>query len=220
MKYISKERGVIGIDELIEKTDKDSQDPKAYLPFIREGIKKMIESGFRFPFIKKASSPTAKIQVTAHLHISDALQGYWERNKRIYTHRAKSDYRALYLGTIVALEEEMALTGYDNSVEITKLETFLKEKEYRHKANREMAMLRSEIKTCLQERDDGTITEDQFDKMMDELVEMCSVTKTRNRAENLIDSIILEEEKKTGNRNRQSAWRERRKKALGLSVVE
>lgn len=217
----------VDVDDLAEKTkDNESSSPKAYLPFVKEGIKKMIDAGFRFPFIKKASSPTAKFQLTGHLHIYDALQGYWERNKKIYTHRAKSDYRALYIGTISILEEEALLTGYDNSKEITKLEMFLREKEYRHKTNRDVSMLRSEIRICLQERTNGDITADEFEDQMEELIKTYAKSVSKNseskehiKATKLVEDTILDEEKKAGNRGRAQTWRERQKIALGISVV-
>jgi len=217
----------VDVGDLVEKTlDKESSNPKAYLPFIREGIKTMIESGFRFPFIKKATSPTSKFQLTGHLHIHDALQGYWERNKNVYTHRAKSDYRALYIGTIAMLEEEKILTGYDTSKEITKLEMFLKEKEYRHKTNQDVSMLKSEIRTCLQERTSGDITADGFEDQMEELIKMYAKSVSEDsdspeyiKAVKLVEDTILEEEKKAGNRGRTQTWRERQKNALGISVV-
>lgn len=204
-------------DKLVNETDKETKQP--YMPFVKENIKSMIEAGVRYPFIKKVSGATFKFQLTGHLHLADALQGYWERNKKEYTHRAKSDYRALYIGTIHQLEEETYLNGHDNAKEIAELELYLEEKQYRHKANRNMSMLRAEVKTCIVERTTGEISEEDFEDQMEELIQKYAKTTSEERAEKVLNDIILAEEKLAGGRGRTQSWRDRRKKRLGLSVV-
>ncbi|HHT9139136.1 MAG TPA: hypothetical protein ACFYEK_18075 [Candidatus Wunengus sp. YC60] len=215
-----RERGLYGIadtEKLTNETDKETK--QAYMPFVKESIKNMLESGARYPFIKKVSGATFKFQLTGHLHLADALQGYWERNRKEYTHRAKSDYRALYIGTIHQLEEETYLNGYDNQKEIAELELYLEEKMHRHKANRNMSMLRAEVKTCITERTNKDISEEDFEDQMEELIQKYAKTTSEERAEKVLNDLILEEEKLAGGRGRTASWRDRRKKRLGLSVV-
>jgi len=216
-----RERGLYGVadtEKLANETDKETK--QAYMPFVKESIKNMIDAGCRYPFIKKVSGTSFKFQLTGHAHLADALQGYWERNKKTYTHRAKSDYRALYIGAIHQLEEETYLNGHDNEKEIIELELFLEEKQHRHKANRDISMLRSEVKICITERIGKEITEDSFENQMEELIAKYALTVGKNRAEKVLNDIILEEEKLAGGRGRTKSWRDRKKELLGLSVVE
>jgi hypothetical protein len=206
------------VREIAKATDNETK--QEYLPFVVEGIKKMIDAGCRYPFIKKATSPTAKFQMTGHLRIWDALQGYWERNKNQYTHRAKSDYRALYIGTIHQLQEETVLTGRDNSVEVNELELYLREKNHRHKAIRDIASLRAEIKTCIMERSNQELTDDGFEDEMEELIDQYAKIVGTKKSEKTLNDLILEEEKLAGGRSRSQSWRDRRKKELGLQIHE
>jgi len=224
----AKERGImpegqeIPVDELVEKTsDSKTEEGKKYLSFIREGIRRMLFFDVRYPFIKKVSGATAKIQLTAHMHVYDSLQGYWERNKNVYVHRAKSDYRALYIGTIHMLEEEQQFRGYDNSKEISKLQLFLEESDKRHKKYRDIALLRAEIKTCLTEQMAEDISQETFDKEMERLTNVyAEIIDDRKKAIKIISKLIQEEDTRAGNRIRQTKHRDYEKKIKGFSVVE
>ena len=234
MKLIAKERGTIDdkntdnvpIDELVEITGDDEEVQEAtkgkkYLHFIREGVTKMLVSGCRFPFVKKVTGSSAKLQMTAHMHISDALQGYWERNKKTYTHRAKSDYRMMYIGVISGLEEEQQLTGYDNSKEISKLQLFLEESEKRHKKYRDVSLLRSEVKILLAEQSAGDISLEIFDKEMERLTNAYAIIiGNRPKAISIISGLIQEEDTRAGNRIRQAKHRDYEQKSKGIGLVE
>ena len=226
MKAVGRESGKTNmpfksVDESIEETESEEDIKKdSWLPYIRQMVKKLIDSGNRFPIVKKATGATFKFQITGHQWISEILQGYWERNKKIYTHRARSDYRALYLGTIAMLEEETYLTGKDNKEEISQLEGYLEEKEYRHKNNRQKSMLRAEIKTCLAEVESGEISEERFDEEMAETTRVYALDVGEGRAIQDIKIIMEQEEVRHGNRVRQSRHREYERKAKRISVVE
>ena len=230
MRAIAKERGTIDdkssdnipVDELIERTsDPKSKEDKKYLQFAREGIEKMLAAGCRFPFVKKVTGSSAKLQMTAHMHIYDALQGFWERNKKTYTHRAKSDYRMLYIGVILGLEEEEQLTGRDNSKEISKLRLFLEESEKRHKKYRDISLMRAEIKVCLAELASGDITQEIFDDEMKRLTDAyAAIIGDRPKAISTISCLIQEEDTRAGGRARQAKHREYEQKVKGIALVE
>lgn len=206
--------------EVVEKTTADKGYKKEeYLPYIRDGLRQLLEDGKRLPPIKKVTAPTSKIQVTAHLHVFDALQGYWERNKKDYIHRAKSDYRALYFGTLFILEEEELLKGVDNSSDISKLETFVREREYRHKINQDQISIRHEVRTSLIEKAEGLISEEEFDRTMKDMLEIYHEPEDKQRIAKFIDAVISEEQTKIGNLIRQQKHREYEKFSKGLREV-
>ena len=99
-------------------------------------VKCLESDGFTLPQVKKATPPTTKIQITAHTWLADALQGYWERNQKTYLHRAKSDYRALYLGAMMMFAEEKVLGVIIPDELISKLDMVITEQAHRHKINR------------------------------------------------------------------------------------
>jgi len=208
----------VDVDELLEKNDKEYKK-QAYVPYLKDAIQKMFADGNGFPPVKKATSPTSKLQITGHLWIADALQGYWERHKKEYTHRAKSDYRALYIGTVVMLLEEAAKEGIDNSEDITLLETYIAEQEYRHKTNRKLSTIRSEVKVCLTELAEDVITKESFNEQMKEMAGTLSSLEDENKAMKLVVEIIQQEELKMGNRFRQSKHREFEQYMKGISLV-
>lgn len=206
-------------DFMNEGNETTKDENKKWNPFLKKALHKMHNKKIKLPEVKKATGQTHKFQVTGHSHIADALQGYWERNKKTYTHRAKSDYRALYLGTQLMLLEEELLTGVDNSKDLTKLETFLKEKEYRHKNNKVISSIRNEIRTCIKERENGEITHKQCLIEIDDLIEAFSLDVGFEKATEIVLRIAKEEEIKEDNYSRQSIYRDTVKKYKGISSV-
>lgn len=192
----------------------------SYVSYITTALETMMNEGHKLPVLKKVTGSSKKCQVTAHLHIWDALQGYWERNKRTYTHRAKSDYRALYLGTVVMLEEESVKTGRDNDEIICKLKTWVEAKKYKHATLEKLGIMRTEIKLLLTEEDAGLISHDDFIHECMEMLNTFDNKDERIKMAITLDKVIEEERTRMKNRQYQKKHRELEKQAKGIQVFE
>ena len=201
-----------------EKPQYNEEKNGSYVAYFTAAIKNMMNDGHKLPAVKKVTGSSKKCQVTAHLHIWDALQGYWERNKRTYTHRAKSDYRALYLGTIVMLEEESLRTGRDNDEAICKLRTWIEAKKYKHAMLEKLAVMKSEIKLLLAEEDGELITHEEFVHECMEMLNTFDNKDERIKMAIALDKIVEEEYVRMKNRKRKAKQRELEKEAKGLQV--
>lgn len=210
MRKEARERGVVD----------DSLKNIEYLPYITTALDKLISDGGKLPEVRKITGPTQKIQITAHLRIADALQGYWERHKKIYVHRSKSDYKILYNGAIMVLKEEELQEGRDNSEEISKLEALIKEKEHKHKINQELSLIKCEVKKLLEERSENIISEEEFNRSVEEMISVFSYSSERIRIGKIVDKIVDEENTRMKNRQYQNKHRHFEKIAKGFSVVE
>jgi hypothetical protein len=191
-----------------------------YVRFLSRAIKNIIESGHQLPVLKKATGSLHPFQFRGHIHIADALQGYWERNNKVYAHRAKSDYRALYLGTILILEEEQILGRHDNKDEISKLQVWIEQKKSKHAILKKMSLLRSEVVNLLTEEDNEVISEADFRRDIQELIETFDGKNERNKFAAFVDRVIEEESVKLKNRKRQRKHREFEKLTKGIQSVE
>jgi len=191
-----------------------------YVPYISEALEKLIDAGGNLPEVKKLTGPTQRLQITAHLHIADALQGYWERHRKEYVHRSKSDYKALYVGVITLLKDEELREEKNNQEEISKLEALIREKEKKHKINREISLIRSETRILLQEREDEIISDEQFYEQLEEMVMVYPEGEHRIRIGKLLDKIIAQEQTKINNLNRQNKHRKMERIAKGIDVVD
>lgn len=199
--------------------DREKESNGEYKNYIHKAIEKLIKDGYGLPVLKKSTGANRNFQFRGHEHVADALQGYWERNKKTYIHRARSDYRALYLGLIVMLKEEELLSGADNSKEISALEIYVEERKTKHILFKKMGLLKQEIVALLTEVDTGLITEQEFDRDVQELISTFKDQETKINFAEIIDNTIIEEVKKLKNRKYQQKRRHFEKLTKGIRIV-
>lgn len=197
---------------------KDGSDE--YKKYIRNAIEKLTKDGFSFPLVKKITGPGKVFQLRGHEWIWDELQGYWERHNKIYKHRSRVDYRALYIGTIILLMEEEALSERDNSMAICDLEAYCELRKSHHAILRKMAISRLEIIELLKEVDNKIINPEEFDRDCQVLINTIPEGDYRNDFARKVDEMIEDESRKLKNRKYQAKHRYFEKIAKGMQIVE
>ena len=191
-----------------------------YKEYLVNAITKMVSDGYRLPELKTTATPSKSFQFRGPEHIWNSLQGYWERNKKVYEFRARVECRATYLGTIVLLMEEELLKNTDNSKRISALEIRITEKKDQHERLNEMATLRKEIIAMLQEIDGRVLTQEKFNLDVTDLINTFSSESDKEYFSKVIDEMIMEEVPKLKNRKYQQKHRQFEMLSKGISLVD
>jgi len=200
--------------------DRKKEGSDEYKKYLHKAIEKLIKDGHSLPLVSKTTGSTRVFQIRGHEWIWDELEGYWQRHNTIYKHRARSDYRALYLGTIVLLMEEEVLKGVENPEIICALEAYCEVRKSRHSALKKMALARAEIAILLQEVESQVLSTEEFERDVQALINTIPEGDHRNEFSRKIDSMITEETKKLKNRKYQAKHRFFEQLTKGIQIVE
>lgn len=200
--------------------DRKKEGSDEYKQYLHKAIEKLTKDGYSLPLVKKPTGPGHLFQVRGHEWIADELRGYWERNCTVYKHRARVEYRALYLGTIMLLTEEEALKGVDNSEVICALEAHCEQRKLEHIEYKKMIMVKEEIVAMLAEMDAKLKTPENFDRDVERLINTIPAGEYRNSFAKKVDEMIEEESHKLKNRKYQAKHRYFEQITKGMRIVE
>jgi hypothetical protein len=199
--------------------DRKTDGSDEYKKQLHKAIEKLMKDGFSLPLVKKPTGAGHLFQMRGHEWIADELKGYWERHADIYKHRARVDYRALYLGTIILLLEEEVLKGVNNSDPICRLEAYCEMRKSEHIAYKKMALAREEISSMLAEMDQKLKSPENFDHDVQALINTIPEGQYRNEFAKKVDELIEEEIVKMKNRKYQAKHRYFEKITKGMQLV-
>jgi hypothetical protein len=197
------------------KTDKNE-----YLPFLVKALKEMHKAGKELPVIKSAQGAKGSFQFKGHIQCWDALQGYWERNRRVYVHLAKVHYRALYLGAQLMLAEEEMKCGAENGVLSEKLQIWLEQRKQKHSLLMVVQTLKTEIRQLIEEKQNDLISEEEFQDNCQTMIKTFETKEDQIKFSIIVDKMVEEETVRAGNVRRQTKHRQMEREAKGIHEVK
>lgn len=206
-----------------KKKRQTKEESHQYVEEFDKMLEEMAKKGIYLPEVRKATAPTKKLQMTAHAHMDDQIQGYWERHRDKYLTSSKVAYRALYIGMVMMLREEQIMDGIDSDEMFHGLSVLIAENNVLHRRERYLILARNEAKNLISALSHNVFSDallyEKLENLKMPLLNQIDNENEKRMVEEMFDDMVEKEFNNFGAAARMKKYRISKASKIGIHEV-
>lgn len=206
-----------------KKKRQTKEESHQYVEEFDKMLEEMAKKGIYLPEVRKATAPTKKLQMTAHAHMDDQIQGYWERHRDKYLTSSKVAYRALYIGMVMMLREEQIMDGIDSDEMFHGLSVLIAENNVLHRRERYLILARNEVKNLISALSHNVFSDallyEKLENLKMPLLNQIDNENEKRMVEEMFDDMVEKEFNNFGAAARMKKYRISKASKIGIHEV-
>lgn len=206
-----------------KKKRQTKEESHQYVEEFDKMLEEMAKKGIYLPEVRKATAPTKKLQMTAHAHMDDQIQGYWERHRDKYLTSSKVAYRALYIGMVMILREEQIMDGIDSDEMFHGLSVLIAENNVLHRRERYLMLARNEAKNLISALSHNVFSDallyEKLENLKMPLLNQIDNENEKRMVEEMFDDMVEKEFNNFGAAARMKKYRISKASKIGIHEV-
>ena len=206
-----------------KKKRQTKEESHQYVEEFDKMLEEMAKKGIYLPEVRKATAPTKKLQMTAHAHMDDQIQGYWERHRDKYLTSSKVAYRALYIGMVMMLREEQIMDGIDSDEMFHGLSVLIAENNVLHRRERYLILARNEAKNLISALSHNVFSDallyEKLENLKMPLLNQIDNENEKRMVEEMFDDMVEREFNNFGAAARMKKYRISKASKIGIHEV-
>lgn len=206
-----------------KKKRQTKEESHQYVEEFDKMLEEMSKKGIYLPEVRKATAPTKKLQMTAHAHMDDQIQGYWERHRDKYLTSSKVAYRALYIGMVMMLREEQIMDGIDSDEMFHGLSVLIAENNVLHRRERYLILARNEVKNLISALSHNVFSDallyEKLENLKMPLLNQIDNENEKRMVEEMFDDMVEKEFNNFGAAARMKKYRISKASKIGIHEV-
>lgn len=161
--------------------------------------------------------------MTAHAHMDDQIQGYWERHRDKYLTSSKVAYRALYIGMVMMLREEQIMDGIDSDEMFHGLSVLIAENNVLHRRERYLILAKNEAKNLISALSHNVFSDallyEKLENLKMPLLNQIDNENEKRMVEEMFDDMVEKEFNNFGAAARMKKYRISKASKIGIHEV-
>lgn len=206
-----------------KKKRQTKEESHQYVEEFDKMLEEMAKKGIYLPEVRKATAPTKKLQMTAHAHMDDQIQGYWERHRDKYLTSSKVAYRALYIGMVMMLREEQIMDGIDSDEMFHGLSVLIAENNVLHRRERYLILAKNEVKNLISALSHNVFSDallyEKLENLKMPLLNQIDNENEKRMVEEMFDDMVEKEFNNFGAAARMKKYRISKASKIGIHEV-
>lgn len=206
-----------------KKKRQTKEESHQYVEEFDKMLEEMAKKGIYLPEVRKATAPTKKLQMTAHAHMDDQIQGYWERHRDKYLTSSKVAYRALYIGMVMMLREEQIMDGIDSDEMFHGLSVLIAENNVLHRRERYLILAKNEAKNLISALSHNVFSDallyEKLENLKMPLLNQIDNENEKRMVEEMFDDMVEKEFNNFGAAARMKKYRISKASKIGIHEV-
>ena len=206
-----------------KKKRQTKEESHQYVEEFDKMLEEMAKKGIYLPEVRKATAPTKKLQMTAHAHMDDQIQGYWERHRDKYLTSSKVAYRALYIGMVMMLREEQIMDGIDSDEMFHGLSVLIAENNVLHRRERYLILAKNEVKNLISALSHNVFSDallyEKLENLKMPLLNQIDNENEKRMVEEMFDDMVEREFNNFGAAARMKKYRISKASKIGIHEV-
>lgn len=206
-----------------KKKRQTKEESHQYVEEFDKMLEEMAKKGIYLPEVRKATAPTKKLQMTAHAHMDDQIQGYWERHRDKYLTSSKVAYRALYIGMVMMLREEQIMDGIDSDEMFHGLSVLIAENNVLHRRERYLILAKNEVKNLISALSHNVFSDallyEKLENLKMPLLNQIDNEDEKRMVEEMFDDMVEKEFNNFGAAARMKKYRISKASKIGIHEV-
>jgi len=206
-----------------KKKRQTKEESHQYVEEFDKMLEGMAKKGIYLPEVRKATAPTKKLQMTAHAHMDDQIQGYWERHRDKYLTSSKVAYRALYIGMVMMLREEQIMDGIDSDEMFHGLSVLIAENNVLHRRERYLILAKNEVKNLISALSHNVFSDallyEKLENLKMPLLNQIDNENEKRMVEEMFDDMVEKEFNNFGAAARMKKYRISKASKIGIHEV-
>ena len=206
-----------------KKKRQTKEESHQYVEEFDKMLEGMAKKGIYLPEVRKATAPTKKLQMTAHAHMDDQIQGYWERHRDKYLTSSKVAYRALYIGMVMMLREEQIMDGIDSDEMFHGLSVLIAENNVLHRRERYLILAKNEVKNLISALSHNVFSDallyEKLENLKMPLLNQIDNEDEKRMVEEMFDDMVEKEFNNFGAAARMKKYRISKASKIGIHEV-
>lgn len=206
-----------------KKKRQTKEESHQYVEEFDKMLEEMAKKGIYLPEVRKATAPTKKLQMTAHAHMDDQIQGYWERHRDKYLTSSKVAYRALYIGMVMMLREEQIMDGIDSDEMFHGLSVLIAENNVLHRRERYLILAKNEVKNLISALSHNVFSDallyQKLENLKMPLLNQIDNENEKRMVEEMFDDMVEKEFNNFGAAARMKKYRISKASKIGIHEV-
>lgn len=206
-----------------KKKRQTKEESHQYVEEFDKMLEEMAKKGIYLPEVRKATAPTKKLQMTAHAHMDDQIQGYWERHRDKYLTSSKVAYRALYIGMVMMLREEQIMDGIDSDEMFHGLSVLIAENNVLHRRERYLILAKNEAKNLISALSHNVFSDallyEKLENLKMPLLNQIDNENEKRMVEEMFDDMVEREFNNFGAAARMKKYRISKASKIGIHEV-